>query len=121
MTTPTHPRRIPHDRGRHLRREQTDAEAKLWSRLRRGQLQGLQFRRQFPIGNFIADFCCPLRRLVIELDGGQHLERAGYDTWRTRLISERGYRVIRFWDHEVLLNTDEVINAILLALCESLD
>ena len=75
MVIETHPRRIPHLRARNLRHDQTDAEAQLWARMRGGQLEGLKFRRQFPVGQFIADFCCPQRRLIIELDGGQHAEQ----------------------------------------------
>jgi very-short-patch-repair endonuclease len=80
------PRKVPHHRARNLRRDQTDAEANLWSRLRNGQLSDAKFRRQFPIGVFIADFCCPSRRLVIELDGGQHAESLPKDEWRSRMI-----------------------------------
>ncbi len=108
MTIETHPRRIPHLRARNLRHDQTDAEAKLWARLRGGQLEGLKFRRQFPLGQFIADFCCPQRRLIIELDGGQHAEQRSADEWRSRILSERGYRVLRFWNDEVLTNMDGV-------------
>jgi very-short-patch-repair endonuclease len=75
MARTVDPRRIAHLRSRRLRRDQTDAEAKLWSRLRNASLNGAKFRRQFPIGEFIADFCCPESRLVIELDGGQHTEQ----------------------------------------------
>lgn len=110
---------LVHQRARRLRREQTDAEAKLWNRIRARRLNGFHFRRQFPISNFIADFCCHESRLVVELDGGKHVERASYDAWRTSLIAERGYRVIRFWDNEVLTNIEGVIEAILTALEET--
>ena len=113
MSLPISPFRIPHDRGRELRRNQTGAEKRLWARLRNGQLYGVKFRRQFPIGEFIADFACPNARLAIELDGAQHVERAGKDQWRTRLIAERGFRVLRFWNEEVLTNIEGVVAVIL--------
>ena len=90
----------------------TDAEAKLWSRLRDGRLLGTKFRRQVPIGRFIADFCCRNPKLVVEVDGGQHAERAAQDAARTRVIAEHGYTVLRFWDHEVLNDTEAVLEAI---------
>ena len=113
MTTETHPRRIPHLRARNLRHDQTDAEAKLWACMRGGQLEGLKFRRQFPVGQFIADFCCPQRRLIIELDGGQHAEQLSADDWRSKLLGERGYRFLTFWNDEVLTNMDGVLEQIL--------
>jgi very-short-patch-repair endonuclease len=118
MKIETHPRRIPHLRARNLRHDQTDAEAKLWARMRGGQLEGLKFRRQFPVGQFIADFCCPQRRLIIELDGGQHAEQLSADEWRSKLLGERGYRVLRFWNDEVLTNMDGVLEQILGVLRE---
>lgn len=109
---------LQHHRARRLRRDQTGVEAKLWARLRARRFGEFRFRRQFPIGNFIADFACPRARLVIEVDGGQHLEQAAKDAWRTRLIEERGYRVIRFWDGEVLTEIDGVLESIEQALRE---
>jgi very-short-patch-repair endonuclease len=97
---------------------QTDAEAELWARLRGGQLEGLKFGRQFPVGQFIADFCCPQSRLIIELDGGQHAEQRSADEWRSRILSERGYRVLRFWNDEVLTSIDGVLGQIVAALGE---
>ena len=79
----------------------TDANAKLWSRLRDGRLLGTKFRRQVPIGSFIADFCCRNPRLVVEVDGGQHAEHAAHDEARTRVIAEDGYTVLRFWNDDV--------------------
>ena len=112
------PASAPHARARGLRRDQTDAEALLWSRLRAGSLDGAKFRRQFPIGNFIADFCCRKQGLVIELDGSQHMEprRRISDEKRSQLMAARGYRVLRFWDTEVLTNLDGVLEAIFEAL-----
>ncbi len=107
---------LPHHRARRLRRKQTDAETKLWARLRSRRFSDFRFRRQFPIGNFIADFACPRSRLVIELDGGQHLDLAAKDAWRTKLIEQRRYTVIRFWDAEVLTNIDGVLERIAEAL-----
>jgi very-short-patch-repair endonuclease len=90
----------------------TDAERRLWSRLRRRQLHGRRFRRQHPIGPFIADFACPEEKLVIELDGGQHADRKEQDAARTRWLAARGYRVLRFWNNDVLTQTDAVVQVI---------
>jgi len=99
-----------------LRRDQTDAEAKLWSWLRGGQLDGLRFRRQFPIGDFIVDFCCRERRLIVEVDGGQHdLERAK-DLKREELLKARGCQVLRFWNSDVLDSIEGVLDKIREAL-----
>ncbi|MCK6685490.1 MAG: endonuclease domain-containing protein [Thermoanaerobaculia bacterium] len=91
----------------------TDAERLLWRRLRLRQLEGYKFRRQVPLGPFIVDFLCLEANLVIELDGGQHVEAAGYDRNRTSYLQEQGFRVIRFWNGEVLQRTDEVVDEIL--------
>jgi very-short-patch-repair endonuclease len=91
-------------RARKLRKNLTDVENKLWSQLRGRQLSGVKFRRQHPVGPFIVDFCCVERGLVVELDGSQHAERNAADERRTRLIERSGYRVLRFWDNEVLSN-----------------
>jgi very-short-patch-repair endonuclease len=90
----------------------TDAEAKLWNRLRNGQLLGLKFRRQVPIGSFIADFCCRNPKFVVEVDGSQHSQLATQDASRTRVLAEHGYTVVRFWDNEVLQDIDAVLEAI---------
>lgn len=100
------------ERARQLRRNMTDAERRLWSRLRRRKLHGRRFRRQHPIGPFIADFACPEEKLVIELDGGQHAERKEQDAARTRWLAARGYRVLRFWNNDVLTQTDAVVQVI---------
>ena len=92
---------------RKLRREPTDAEQRLWSRLRGAQL-GMRFTRQFPIGNAVADFACRSLKLVVECDGGQHADSRA-DEARTRMIEAHGYRVIRFWNNDVLANTDGVM------------
>ena len=99
-------------RARELRRNQTEAETLLWNRLRNRQLLGLKFRRQRPIGTFIADFACLEAGLVIELDGGQHVEQAGHDAARTQAMQQLGFRTLRFWNHEVLTETDAVMEKI---------
>lgn len=100
------------ERARQLRRDQTDAEKKLWSRLRARQLAGFKFRRQFVIGPFIADFCCFEQRLIVELDGGQHADQIGADQKRSDFLLARGYRILRFWDNEVIENIDGVLQRI---------
>ena len=96
-----------------LRRGQTDTEKKLWYLLRGRELKGFKFRRQFPIGPYIADFCCWERRLVVELDGGQHAVDIAKDKRRTLFLNQQGYKVIRFWDNEVLTQTASVLEVIL--------
>lgn len=96
---------------RNLRNNATDAEQRLWLHLRASRLEGTKFTRQCPIGNFIADFACRSLRLAIELDGGQHWDSAT-DAGRTRIIEAHGYRVIRFWNHEVFENLDGVLTVI---------
>lgn len=95
---------------RKLRKNPTDAEQRLWSRLRGEQL-GARFTRQYPIGNAVVDFACRSLRLAIELDGGQHAGSEA-DLARTRMIEANGYSVIRFWNNDVLANTDGVLLAI---------
>lgn len=89
----------------------TDAERRLWSHLRASQLSGAKFTRQFPIGNHVVDFACRSLRLAIECDGGQHSGNAT-DEVRTRAIELHGYRVIRFWNHDILQNTEGVLTHI---------
>jgi very-short-patch-repair endonuclease len=95
---------------RKLRQYATDAEMRLWSHLRSRQLEGAKFVRQFPIGPHVADFACRDAHLAIELDGGQHSPEI--DAPRTEVIEASGYRIIRFWNHDVLQNTDGVLEAI---------
>jgi very-short-patch-repair endonuclease len=97
--------------GRTLRRNQTEAETRLWSHLRARQMTGHKFTRQTPIGPYIADFLCHAAKLVIELDGGQHAESAA-DAERTAALTAMGYFTLRFWNHDVLQNTDGVLEAI---------
>ena len=95
-----------------LRQNQTEAEAKLWSRLRAHRMAGVQFRRQHAIGNYIVDFCSPRRKLIIELDGSQHLDQAEYDAKRTKHLEAKGYRVLRFWNNDVMNDIEIVLNTI---------
>jgi very-short-patch-repair endonuclease len=87
----------------------TDVERRLWSRLRAGKLDGFSFRRQHPIGPYIVDFYCAPLKLVVELDGSQHAERAAYDEARTRFLETLGIRVIRFGNFTVVDNFDGVL------------
>jgi len=105
-------------RARALREAPTDAESLLWYHLRDRRLADHKFRRQRPIGPYFADFACVEAKLIVELDGGQHVEAAGYDENRTRFIEAQGYRVLRFWNNEVLTQTDAVRERILQALQE---
>ena len=97
---------------RKLRRQATDVEHLLWSHLRARQLAGFKFRRQVVIEPYIVDFVCFGARLIIEADGGQHLERNESDTRRTVYLESLGYRVIRFWNNEILEHTDAVLEQI---------
>ena len=95
---------------RDLRRNLTDAETLLWKELRR-RILGAKFRRQVPIGSYIVDFACLPRKLLIEVDGGQHLESQA-DTERDRWLRSRGFRVLRFWNNEVFQNLQGVLETI---------
>ena len=101
---------------RRLRRDQTEAEQKLWTHLRARRLAGYRFKRQVPLGPFIVDLACYEARLVIEVDGGQHAERSKEEATRTAWLEERGFRVLRFWNNEVMENLDAVLPEILSAL-----
>ena len=98
---------------RALRNRATDAERHLWHHLRGRRLAGFRFRRQYPIAGHIADFACVDARLVIELDGGQHLGHVREDEERSKRIGCNGYRIIRFWNDDILLRTDDVLEEIL--------
>ena len=102
------------ERARRLRRESTEAEKRLWNKLRARQLLGAKFRRQAPIGPYIVDFVCFERKLVIEIDGGQHAEhdQRAYDEERTKWLKSQGFRVLRFWNNEVLGNLEGVLTRI---------
>jgi very-short-patch-repair endonuclease len=96
---------------KNLRKRPTDAEILLWKYLRAKQTEGLKFRRQEPIGNYIADFVCYEKAVIVEVDGGQHCEER--DGERDRWLSSQGFRVLRFWNHEVLQNIEGVLEVIL--------
>jgi len=101
-------------RARELRSSMTDAEHRLWKELR-GRALGAKFRRQVPIGSYVADFACLPKRLIVEVDGGQHLANA-LDMVRDAWLRSHGFRILRFWDHEVLRNPRGVLEVIAGAL-----
>jgi very-short-patch-repair endonuclease len=105
---------LARDRARALRTRQTEVERILWQRLRNRQINGTKLRRQHPIGPYVADFCCVDALLVIELDGSQHGEEPDRqaDQHRTEYLERVGYRVLRFWNEEVLDNIDGVLETI---------
>jgi very-short-patch-repair endonuclease len=98
-----------HHRAYELRHDQTEVETKLWSRLRGHRLNGIHFRRQHPVGEYIVDICAPREKLIIEVDGSQHLEHEVKDKERTMYLESKGYRVLRFWNNEVINHIDNVI------------
>ena len=103
-------------KARQLRRQSTDAERKLWSIVRNRRLAGYKFRRQVPIESYIVDFVCFDKKLVIEIDGGQHQTQTEYDDYRTQRLQSAGFRVIRFWNNQVLGEADGVAQVIETAL-----
>lgn len=100
---------------RKLRKKTTPAERKLWAVLRNDQ-QGVNFRRQHAVGKYIPDFICIKKKLIIELDGAQHLEQVEYDDARTRFLQTKGYRVIRFWNRDVMNDLSGVLAVIQAAI-----
>src|SRR5712691_4523402 len=108
-------RAMPQEFARDLRRSSSDAEIRLWAHLRGRRLVGHRFRRQHPIGPFIVDFACTEHRLIVEADGSQHSENAADDR-RTEWLVSQGWRVVRFWNNDILANTEGVLEAILAAL-----
>ena len=98
-------------RARELRKAFTPAEKRLCSYLQGGKL-GAKFRRQYALGQYIPDFCSPKAKLIIELDGSQHLEQEEYDAERTAFFESKGYRVLRFWNNDVLKDIESVLNVI---------
>jgi very-short-patch-repair endonuclease len=106
-------------RAKRMRREPTDAECKLWAIVRSHRLQGWKFKRQEQIGNYIVDFVCFRARLIVEADGSQHADSEA-DLRRTRWLERQGFRVLRFWNNEILLQSDGVALAILTVLAPPL-
>jgi very-short-patch-repair endonuclease len=104
-------------RARSLRSNMTDAELRLWQRLRAHRLEGLSFRRQVPIGSYIVDFVCVAERLIIEVDGGQH--SSSRDDARDAWLSSQNFRILRFWNNDVLSNLEGVLERILEAVRQS--
>ena len=102
---------ITHARATELRRRSTDAERKLWMHLRAGRLNGLKFRRQHPVPPYIVDVVCVSLALVVEVDGSQHAPEV--DAARSRFLESQRLSILRFWDHDVLIRTNEVLAAIL--------
>ena len=103
--------RLNRTRAKTLRQSMTDAEQRLWYRLRAHRLSGASFRRQFPIGRYIVDFVCLDARVIVELDGGQHadsIKDAARDGW----LRSQGFKVLRFWNNDVLSNTNGVVQTI---------
>ena len=107
------------DRAKRLRSTPTEAEARLWYYLRAHRLGGLKFKRQKPLGPYIIDFVCMEHQLIVEVDGGQHADTLGYDAKREAWLAARGFRVLRFWNNEVLGETEAVLDRILQTLALS--
>ena len=101
-----------------LHRNMTPAETILWAKLRAHRFGDVHFRNQHAIENYIVDFCAPRRKLIIELDGGQHIDQAEYDAERTAFLTDLGYRILRFWNNEVITDLDTVLRNIDIALSE---
>ena len=101
---------IARNRARGLRRNLTETERFVWARLRDRRFEGFKFRRQTPLGDYILDFVCFDCRVIVELDGGQHNEAAAiaYDARRTKWLEVQGFRVLRFWNHEVLQDWETI-------------
>lgn len=105
-------------RAKKLRQNMSEAETRLWHHLRAGRLNGYKFRRQQPMGNYIVDFVCVTPKLIIEADGRQHAEQTEYDQARSLYLNGLGFTVLRFWNDEILRQTDEVLAEILRVLQE---
>ncbi len=99
-------------RAKQLHQEMTPAEAKLWSHLRAHRMGDVHFRNQHAIGNYIVDFVSPRKKLIIELDGSQHLEQEEYDKERTAFLKSKGYRILRFWNNAVMNDINSVLAVI---------
>ena len=103
-------------RAKKLRKTQTSQELKLWISFRDRRFSNFKFRRQVPIGHYIVDFVCFERKLMVELDGSQHLDQKLYDESRDDFLRGQGFRVLRFWNHEVDLKYQEILERIFLEL-----
>jgi very-short-patch-repair endonuclease len=101
---------------RRLRKSMTDAERRLWRSLQRKQLDGLKFRRQHPFGDYVIDFVCLKAKVAVEVDGGQHAENQAADAARTKYLESAGFHVLRFWNNDVLSDTESVVEVIFRAL-----
>jgi very-short-patch-repair endonuclease len=99
-----------------MRNDPSDAEYRLWYFLRACQLDGVKFRRQAVVGRYIVDFVTFERKLIVELDGGQHAQRKKHDDRRKRWLNTQGFRVLRFWNHEALEDTEAVVEVIARAI-----
>ena len=120
--TPHHPAKLPEDIrtwAREMRGRMTDAEALLWMLLRNRRIAGAKFRRQRPVGRYILDYYCVEKKLAIELDGGQHGEAADYDERRDNWLRSQGIRVLRFWNNQMLAETEAVMEVIYQAIVEA--
>jgi len=101
-----------------LRHEPTPAEAKLWKYLRLQPLDGTHFRGQYAIDKYIVDFCAPRAKFIIEVNGSRHLDQQDYDAERTEFLKAKGYRVLRFWNNDILNNIQGVMAAVLQAISD---
>lgn len=109
---------LQQQRARELRQNSTDAERWLWQRLRNRQLLGQKFRRQVPVGQYIVDFLCRECKFVVEIDGSQHQQHRDYDDRRTQFLQSQGYRVLRYWNNEVLQQGEAVLESIVQVLAD---
>ncbi|OIR18027.1 hypothetical protein GALL_13530 [mine drainage metagenome] len=119
---PHYPAKLPEDiraYAREMRNRMTDAEALLWMMLRNRRIAGAKFRRQHPVGRYILDFYCDEKRLGIELDGGQHSEAVEYDKQRDSWLRVQGIQVLRFWNNQMLTETEVVLEVIYQAIVEA--
>lgn len=105
-------------KARQLRQRSTNAEHILWQKLRNRHLNGYKFRRQTPVGVYIADFNCVHLKIIVEIDGGQHAEQKDYDSVRTEFLESHGYKVVRFWNNDVLTNIEGVLETLTLTLSQ---
>jgi adenine-specific DNA-methyltransferase len=116
---PHHPQKIPDDLkayAREMRKRMPTAEQLLWYLIRNRRIAGAKFRRQHPVGRYILDFYCVEKKLAVELDGGQHSEQQNYDQQRDAYLEQQGIEVLRFWNNQMLLETEVVLESIYLNL-----